>query len=143
MDTLAPPLKALLNIKLQIQAGTSTRESIYKYIKENTGCSFARDLSDWIFQIESGGRPSLDHFQKTYRKMLIEILTRGLEGDQILKSLSALEEEMITASQIDMDRQIQKLPLLTMIPLLFLQLPAFLILVFGPLLMKIIHQLTG
>lgn len=141
MDALAPPLRALLFIKLKIQSGLSIRESIREYTQENIHCSFAKDLAVWFFQIEAGQEVSLKPFSRPFRKMLIETFTRGLQGDSILKSLEALEEDMIEASQADMERQLQKLPLLTMIPLLFLQLPAFLILVFGPLILRLIHQM--
>ena len=141
MDSLAPPLKALLQIKLKIQTGISVRESIREYIQETPACELTKDIAAWFFQMEAGQEASLQPFQRTYRKMLIEILTRGLQGEPILKSMEALEEEMIEASITDMENQLQKLPLMTMIPLLCLQLPAFLLLVFGPLLLRLLQQL--
>ena len=141
MDALAPPLKALLYIKLKIQSGLSVRESIREYTQENLHCGFAKDLSLWLFQMEAGAKVNTTAFQKTYRKMLIEILSQGLEGAPILKSLTALEDELVLASKMDMDKQLKKLPLMTLLPLLFLQLPAFLLLVFGPLVMELLDQL--
>ena len=142
MDSLAPPLRALLNIKLKIQSGTSTRESIREYVKEALDCGFAQDLSLWLFQMESESDEMTQKlFTHPFRKMLVEVLKQGLEGDQILKSLEILETEMIEASHRDLDNQLQKLPFIVMIPLLFLQLPAFLLLIFGPLLSKLLSQL--
>ncbi|MDE0151503.1 MAG: hypothetical protein OXK80_03260 [Bdellovibrionales bacterium] len=142
MDSLAPPLRALLSIKLKIQSGISTRESIREYVKEALDCSFAQDLSLWLFQMESENNEiSPKIFTHPFRKMLVEILTQGLEGEQILKSLEILENEMITASHRDLDNQLQKLPFILMMPLLFLQLPAFLLLIFGPLLSKLLSEL--
>lgn len=143
MDSLAPPLQALLNIKLKIQSGTSTRESIREYVKETLDCSFAQDLGLWLFQMESENNqinPKL--FTRPFRKMLVEVLAQGLEGDQILKSLEILEIEMIEASHRNLDSQLQKLPFIVMIPLLFLQLPAFLLIIFGPLLSKLLEELS-
>ena len=142
MDSLAPPLRALLNIKLKIQSGISTRESIREYVQETLDCDFAKDLSLWLFQMESEGHEShLKPFTHPFRKMLVEVLKQGLEGEQILKSLEILETEMVEASQRDLDNQLQKLPFILMIPLLFLQLPAFLLIIFGPLLSKMVQQL--
>ncbi len=142
MDSLAPPLRALLNIKLKIQSGISTRESIREYVKEALDCSFAQDLSLWLFQIESeSDEMTSKPFTHPFRKMLVEVLAQGLEGDQILKSLEILEAEMIEASHRDLDNQLQKLPFIVMIPLLFLQLPAFLLIIFGPLLSKLLGEL--
>ncbi len=141
MDSLAPPLRALLNIKLKIQSGTSTRESIKEYVKETLDCSFAQDLGLWLFQIESESSDPPKPFTHPFRKMLVEVLAQGLEGDQILKSLEILEAEMIRASHRDLDNQLQKLPFIVMIPLLLLQLPAFLLIIFGPLLSKLLGEL--
>ena len=143
MDSLAPPLRALLEIKLKVQTGSSVRAAIKEYTTEFKSEPFARDLQQWLFNREAGGGALIKPFQGyTYRKLLIEVLARGLEGGAVLKPLLALEEELISASQIDMDRQLKKLPLTAMIPLLLLQLPAFLILVFGPLLLRLMDQLN-
>ena len=142
MDSLAPPLRALLNIKLKIQSGISTRESIREYVKEALDCDFAQDLSRWLFHIESENNEAPSKlFTHPFRKMLVEVLKQGLEGEQILKSLEILETEMVSASHRDLDSQLQKLPFILMIPLLFLQLPAFLLLIFGPLLTKLLGEL--
>ena len=142
MDTLAPPLKALLQIKLKIQIGLSTRESIREYIKETADCKFAQKIENWLFQFESQSQPLLSEFQTLHQKMLIEVLTRGLEGDEILQSLSILEEEMLEFSHLELDKQLKILPLKTMIPLFFLQLPAFLLLFFGPVFIELLKSLT-
>ena len=142
MDTLAPPLKALIHIKLKIQSGLSTRESIREYVKESLNCEFAKNLGLWLFEVESEKKVSTSYDKHPYRKMLVEVLLQGLEGDQILKSLEILEEEMIQAAHSDLDRQLKKLPVVVMFPLLLLQLPAFLILIFGPLLSKLINSLN-
>ena len=143
MDSLAPPLRALLEIKLKIQTGSSVRAAIKEYTAEFKNEPLARDLQQWLFEKESGGRALAKPFEGyTYRKLLIEVLARGLEGASVLQPLTALEEELILASKIDMDKHLKKLPLMAMIPLLLLQLPAFLILVFGPLLLRLMTQLS-
>lgn len=141
MDALAPPLKALLYLKLKIQTGTSTRESIREYVKEQNSCDFAKRLSLWLFQKESSQEVSYIGLHKPYRKMLIEVLDRGLDGEQILKSLDSLEEEMIRACEEDVENQIQKIPFIILIPLLLLQVPALLLLGIGPLVLQLLKML--
>lgn len=140
MDALAPPLRALIHIKLKIRTGTSIRESIKEYVSESLECEFAQNLGLWLFYKESE-QPQKIEIHKTYRKLLIEVLARGLEGDQILKPLETLEEEMIAASLNDLDKQLKKLPFIVMAPLFFLQLPAFLILIFAPLALLLLERL--
>ena len=140
MDALAPPLKALLHIKLKIRAGKSVRESIKEYVQESMDCPFAKNLGLWLFYKESE-QPQHIEITQTYRKLLVEVLNRGLEGDQILKPLESLEEEMVTASMNDLDKQLQKLPFIVLTPLLLLQLPAFLILIFAPLVFQLLSEM--
>ena len=140
MDALAPPLRALLHIKLKIRTGKSVRESIKEYVQESMDCPFAKNLGLWLFCKESE-QPQQVEITQTYRKLLVEVLNRGLEGDQILKPLESLEEEMVTASMNDLDKQLQKLPFIVLTPLLLLQLPAFLILIFAPLVLKLLNEL--
>ena len=143
MDTLAPPLQALLQIKLKIRIGLSARESIREYVKESINCEFAQKIENWLFQFESQKDTDSDvsPFQTPHQKMLIETLTRGLNGDEILQSLDILETEMLEFSQLELDKQLKTLPLKIMIPLLFLQLPAFLLLLFGPFFIKMLNNL--
>lgn len=137
MDTLAPPLHALIHIKLKIRTGTSIRESIKEYYKENPDSEFSKDLSLWLFYKESEQDQKIE-WTHTYRKLLVEVLERGLEGEQILDSLEALEEEVLSASYLDLDKQLQKLPFIVFIPLFLLQLPALLLLVFYPLISRLL-----
>lgn len=141
MDSLAPPLEALLYIKLKIQTGASTRESIKDYIYTHPNCLFAKNLDLWLFEVESLQSISYKNMNNPYRRLFIELLKRGLEGEPILKLLHHLEMDMIEACKEDIQKQIQKLPFITLIPLLFLQVPAFLVLVIGPLMSHLLQAI--
>ena len=138
MDSLAPPLRALLNIKLKIRTGISIREAIKEYGQEACDCDFAKNLSLWLFHKESEQEQKIQ-FTHNYRKLLVEVLERGLQGEQILDALDTLEEEVINASNHDLETQLQKLPFIVFIPLFFLQLPALLLLIFYPLVSKLLY----
>ena len=138
MDALTPPLQALLNIKLKIRTGTSIRESIKEHCQETPHCEFSKDLALWLFYKESNQNQKVQ-FTHTYRKLLVETLERGLSGEPILDSLDVLEEEVIHASHHDLEKQLQKLPFIVFIPLFLLQIPALLLLVFYPLLSRLLN----
>ena len=142
MDTLAPPFRALLQIKFKIQTGSSTRESIREYTKEFVDCEFSKKLDSWLFSLESQGQSDDSIFKTSHQKMLIEVLARGLEGDEILQSIKVLEEEMLEFSHLELDKQLKTLPLKTMVPLLLFQLPAFLLLFFGPFLINLLSNFS-
>ena len=75
------------------------------------------------------------------RRTLLILLEKGLNGMPILSHLEDLEAEIIHSCEAEIEEHIQKLPLLLMIPIFFFLFPAYLILLFGPLLQSIVSQL--
>ena len=76
-----------------------------------------------------------------YRKRLVAIFKSGLKGEPILEALKDLEEDLIFASTEDMEKHLQKLPLLSLIPLMLLEFPAFFLLLVAPLLLNLLEAL--
>ena len=139
MVPLAPPLKAALEIRLQMENGHSVSQSVKNYIQNRIHDEFAKDLSLWLFSIETG-----KSFQKPlsfYRKTLIEILERGLQGDPILDRLKEFEKETLEISKEELDKHLEKLPFICMIPLMLFQFPAFLLLLLGPVVLQLLDVL--
>ncbi len=138
MDCLAPPLNALLQIQMNIKNGLSIRSAIHLYLKNYPDCDFAISLKQWLYHQETGKiyeDPGLA--KKPYRKTLLDILERGLKGEPVLSLLNELEEELKSAALEDLDRQIQKLPFISLIPLFLFQAPAFFLLLLAPLLLEL------
>lgn len=130
MDSIAPPLKACLRLRLNIENGQSIKIAIQQYVlrEEDT---FASVLQDWLAsQIQ--GVPFLTSGQSFLRIQFLYILGRGLEGKPIAHELYQLEEEMIKISKEDINSHLDRLPSLALIPLLSLQFPAFLLVLLGP-----------
>ncbi len=138
MDYLAPPLNAVLQIQLKIKTGQSVRSAIQAYIREFSDCAFAREVNLWLFHIETGKKflPAALK-KKSYRKILLDILYRGLKGEPVLCLLQEFESELKTAALQDLEQQIQKLPFISLIPLFLFQVPAFFLLLLAPLLLEL------
>lgn len=138
VDYLAPPLNAVLQIQMKIKNGLSVRSAIKAYIRENSDCSFATQVNLWLFFLETGKHfSSPDLVKKNYRKILLDILQRGLKGEPILCVLQEFEEELKIIALQDLEEQIQKLPFISLIPLFLFQVPAFFLLLLAPLLLEL------
>ncbi len=143
MVCLAPPLKAVLEIRLHIENGVSVSQAIRIYSQRNVFEPFAKDLGLWLFAQETGKSCPAKSFNTFYRKRLIDILTCGLQGEPILSALCDLEKDLIFAVNEDIEQHLQKLPLLSLIPLMLLEFPAFFLLLVGPLLLNLLSALQN
>ena len=143
MVCLAPPLKAVLEIRLHIENGVSVSQAIRIYSQRNVFEPFAKDLGLWLFAQERGKSCPVKSFNTFYRKRLIDILTCGLQGEPILSALCDLEKDLIFAVNEDIEQHLQKLPLLSLIPLMLLEFPAFFLLLVGPLLLNLLSALQN
>lgn len=144
MEHIAPPLQLILHVKRGIETGMSVRSGVLAYIQAEHS-NFSKDVSKWI-SLTDQGLPSIQILQKQtsqYRRSLLELLERGLNGESIYVYLCQLELEIIEACQDEISRKLSKLPFLLLGPLLLLQFPAFLLLLFGPLLENFFHSLGG
>ncbi|MBK9324581.1 MAG: hypothetical protein IPM97_16830 [Bdellovibrionaceae bacterium] len=142
MDYLAPPLHLITEVKRSIESGASVRSGILVYLQASSE-DFSKDVSKWISWQDRGLDVSaIVHGQRSrYRRSLLELLQRGLSGEGIYSYLLLLEEETIEACDDEISRKITKLPFILLVPLLLMQFPAFLLLLFGPLLENFFHSL--
>lgn len=143
MVDLAPPLKAVLGIRLFIENGNSVSQSIKLYSKANHEDLFAKELGVWLFAQSTHRKYINKIFNTFYRRRLLEILNSGLKGEPILKALSDLEEDLVFISQEFLEQHIQKLPLMGLLPLMLFQFPSFFLLLIGPLLLNLLSALQN
>ena len=144
MDHIAPPLQLIAHVKRAIETGSSTRMGVLGFVRaERSG--FAKDVSKWLAHLDQGVETSvlLQKQSSQYRRSLLELLERGIRGESIYVYLCQLEQETIEACQDEIHRKLTKLPFLLLGPLLLMQFPAFLMLLFGPLLDNFFHSLGG
>ena len=143
MVCLAPPLQAVLEIRLLIENGNSVSQAIRLYSQRNDKDDLAKELGVWLLAQSAGKNYQNKIFNSFYRKRLLEILNQGLKGFAILPALSDLEEDLIFISNENLDQHIQKLPLISLIPLMLFEFPAFFLLLAGPLLLNLLKALQN
>jgi len=141
--SLAPPLKAVLEIRLQLENGISVSQAIRTYSQRNIKEPFAKSLGLWLFSKETGKKEEEEIFNNFYRRRLLNLLNSGLRGEPILESLCELEKDLIFASHEDLEQYLQKLPFLSLMPLMLLELPAFFLLLLGPLILNLLSVLQN
>ena len=143
MVCLAPPLKAVLEIRLQIENGVSVPQAIRLYSQRNLDELFAKELGLWLFAKETGKNYSQEVFNTFYRRRLIDLLNCGLKGEPILEALYDLEKDLVFVTNEDLERHLQSLPFISLIPLLLFEFPAFFLLLVGPLLLNLLSALQN
>ncbi len=141
MDHVAPPLQLIAYVKRSIESGQSVRSGVLGFVRSERS-DFAKNVSKWLGCLDQGLSTSflISAQRSQYRRGLLELLERGMRGESVYVYLCQLEQETIEACQDEIDRKLAKLPFLLLAPLLLLQFPAFLILLFGPLLDNFLHS---
>jgi hypothetical protein len=141
MDFLAPSACCLLQVKHRLESGQSVTEAIRAAI--GTGRDdFTCRLRRWWIARERGASVTIrDLFPLPLQRLLIETFERGLRGEPIHHRLSEVEEEMKLAMIDSVERHLQKLPVLMLLPLTGLIFPSFMLLLVGPLLKELLRSL--
>ena len=144
MEGVAPPLKLLFCVKRGLEKGHSVRTGLNSYLQGEKD-DFFPIVVQWLGHIQQGqsARKLLLLLPSLHRQTLLELLERGLAGEAIYQHLLQLEIEIIEACQDEMNEKLARLPFILLIPLLLFQFPAFLLLLFGPLLQNFFHSLGG
>lgn len=144
MEGLAPPLELLLCVKRSIEKGQSVKTGVLNYIGRSNG-EFAVVVTRWLGLLQQGQDPQacLHAILSMHRRTLLHVLERGLRGESIHAVLLQLEGEIVEACHEEITNKIAKLPLVMLIPLLLFQFPAFLMLLFGPLLHNFFPSFGG
>lgn len=145
MDGLNPPLKCLIEIQSSLQNGETARAGAQRYLQRaSTDDPFATTVRRFLFSWDQGQdwRRHVAELGSPHRRALIELLATAMSGQPILAHLEELRAEITSAASAEISRHLELLPLKMLIPLLLLQFPAFLILLFGPLLSKLLEEIN-
>lgn len=139
-NIISPTLEAIMEIKWAIGSGVSTKEALNSYLQSHhNGC--AQELQkNWLHTQQGMACPPL---KLPIRQALWTLIERGLAGQPILDSLASLESEADSVSQDQLNAHILALPFKSLLPLIFLQFPAYLILLLGPILRELSKNLGG
>jgi len=143
MEYIAPQLQCIMDLQAQMKAGDSVKLSLHRYIDRHEG-PFSEGLKLWLLKNGSFKDGLENPFSKSgfYTKSLIGLISKGLEGEPILKNLNELEQELRQACKGQVDQYMERLSLLSLVPLLVFQFPAFMLLLFGPVFKDLMEKLT-
>lgn len=141
MENLNPTLALLLALKFGLEKGLTPKLSAREFLKEPAG-DLVNIVGQWMAVRDAGNNPEylLKQVKSPHRQALLRLMDRGFLGDTIYPTLVQLEIEVTEAAKAEMDAHISALPIKMLIPLLLLQFPAFLILLFGPLLADLLRS---
>ena len=141
MENLAPPLELLMEVRFQIEKGNPVKKGILSYIEQDRKDPWRQYLLIWLKEIEQSRKFEINSKKiSLQRKHCLIILGRGIVGESIHAQLCSLEEELFRAATAEVEEYISILPIKSLIPLLFFQFPALLMLILGPLLSSFFAQ---
>jgi len=143
MENIAPPLYVASHLQLELENGHSFRESLQRLLSLSHDNDFQTLLQEW--SVRKAHNQSTRSLVKTvkspYRRTLLDLFDRAWSGEPILEPLHSLKEEILAATESELDQFIATLPFRAMIPLLLLQFPAYLLLLLGPTLAELSRSL--
>lgn len=141
MENLAPPLELVMEVRFQIEKGVSIKNGIQFYINQNRLDPWRQYLAIWLQQIENSRKFDIQNEKMSLqRKHCLLVLARGLKGESIYPQLCLLEDELFRAATAEVDEYVATLPIKSLIPLLFFQFPALILMMIGPLLSSFFSQ---
>ena len=144
MEGVAPPLELLLAVKRSLEKGQTAKQGVHHYLKRCEG-EFPATVSKWMALLHQGKETQelISGLSSQHRQVLLQLLERGMRGEAIYNILLNLEEEILEACHEELTNKLARLPFILLVPLLLFQFPAFLLLLFGPLLKNFFHSFGG
>ena len=145
MEGLAPPLKCLIEMQSSLQNGEVIRIGLRRYLASAPAKDdFASIIRRFVFAWDQGQdwRAIILQVSSPQRRALMDLIALSFAGQPIMGHLDELRIEIVAACDLEIRAQLDMLPLKMLIPLLIFQFPAFLLLLFGPLLGHLIQELN-
>ena len=137
MGHLVPSIDFLKKIKHKLQQGNSVSQSIELSLNHLSD-PFTAKVKIWWLAHQSNQQVEVK-FKTHYQRTMISIFEEGIAGTPIYESLDYLEVEMLEEFERQWKLYLERLPSLLSLPLLFLFFPAYIILLFGPLLNQFLN----
>ena len=137
MEGLAPTLQLCLEVRMLVERGESIYVGINKILPDLQP-KLRSEIMRIILQFDQGGEVQLNCLPiSAYRRELYRIILAGFAGEPVALRLKEIEIEIQSACELEMDEFLSALPMRAMMPVLLIQFPAFLILMFGPVVQEI------
>ena len=139
MEHIVPSIQFIKNLRSELQKGRSVKDSVEACVMEESD-EFHSKMQIWFLADRHQLRAELT-WTSHYQMNLLEILENGLLGAPIFENLESLQEEMEKEFERQWKAYLESLPAKLSLPLLLLFFPAYLILLFGPLLMQFLEEI--
>lgn len=141
MENISPSLHLLLTVRAALENGQSVRAGVLQFLSQHHGV-FGEVVRQWLLLVDQN-QPVSSLTEKLHpcRRALLNLLGKGLKGLPILNQIKELESEIIQSCNEEIETEIQKLPLLMMIPIFLFMFPAYLLLLFGPIIESLMAQI--
>jgi hypothetical protein len=135
MEGIAPTLLLCSEMRLGMECGQSALTTA-KRISMSLPIDIRTDFLKIIYEYDKNGSVQIEKYRglSRHRIALFALITLAFVGEPILPRLKELESEIKSECEEELDKYVVKMSFQAMIPLLLLQLPAFLLLLFGPIL---------
>lgn len=140
MESMNPTLRLLFVVREHLENGGSVRNGLRDFA-QNDPSSLAWTLTSWLSARDRGQIFEFDAKQPPSERHLLRLLERGLHGEPIATALQDFEQEIIERCEIQIEEFVATLPLKSLLPLLLLIFPAYLILLVGPFLERLVSSL--
>ncbi len=139
MAHIVPSISFLKIFMGHLQSGKSVGLALDETVKEEQS-EFSLQVLHWRARNQGSATPILfkacTHFQQAF----FEIVGAGLEGAPVFELLVELEIEMLEEFDRQWKNYLEKLPMILSLPLLLFFFPAYVILMFGPLLTQFLNE---
>ncbi len=142
MENMTPSLRLIQSVRYAMESGESVRSGLRMYLQLPVD-SLGESVRTWLqlFERGCGTEAYLSTISNPTRRHLLMLLEKGLRGEPILASLTAFSDEVQEESWAEMELFLAKLPFRLLLPLVFFIFPAFLLLLLGPLLLRVVAGL--
>lgn len=143
MAHINPLLKSIVELRHRLEAGESLRSSFPNCLNTDDA-DWNSLLKRWFIALEHGTPTEkiVKDIRSPYRRIFLEILGSGFNGTPIYQNLVEVEKEVTAACDLELEQKLRKLPFQSMLPVLLLMFPAFLILLLGPVLIHLLQEFS-
>jgi hypothetical protein len=142
MEHLAPPYQFTLDLLYELESGGTARSAVKKYTTHFQN-EFCLMLRHWLRVQEFGGLVIAEPtFKSSYQKAIWDLLMLSQQGVSLVIPVRELELELRFVCEEQLEQHLATLPYKLMIPLLFMQFPALMVILLGPLLAQLLTEVA-
>lgn len=141
MAHIVPSISFLKDLKTEIARGLSVGSALQATIsKQKTDYSVQVYL--WFCHFQKTAENESSSFKTHYQRCFLDIVASGLHGGPVFEHLGLLEARMEEEFERQWKAHLETLPSKLSIPLLLFFFPAYVILLFGPLIMIFLSEVN-